>query len=145
MASRWLKEITDIAGVEGVLLVSNKGNIVDKIGTNFDYYTQKNIALHILRIISGYNLVQKSVKEIELIWYNYRVLAMSSRFFVLIIFCGSTNALSLLRITVNVVMAHLLEDRKAMKKINKKSPDDTEILDNSSLDQLEINLISKLQ
>ncbi len=145
MINRWLKEITDIAGVEGVLLVSDNGHIIEKIGTQLDQGTLEQIAKRILRIITAHNLDEKYVKEIELICYNYRILAMSAKTVTIITFCGSIKALSLLRITVNVVVGHLLEDKKSMKQIRKYTGQPEIVLEKEYLDQLEIKLISKLQ
>ena len=145
MVNRWLKEITDVTGVEGAILVSDNGHIIEKIGTVPEPGTLEQIAKRIIRIITAHNLDEKSVKEIELIWHDYRILAMSAQLFTLIIFCGSTKALSLLRITVNVVVGHLLEDKKSMKQINKFTGQSEIVLDKDYLDQLEIKLISKLQ
>ena len=119
MVNRWLKEISDVTGVEGVLLVSDNGHIIEKIGTLPEQGTLEQITKRIMRIITAHNIDEKSIKEIELIWHNYRILAMSAQTFTFIIFCGSIKALSLLRITVNVVVGHLLEDKKTMKQINK--------------------------
>jgi len=145
MVNRWLKEITDIAGVEGALLISDNGHIIERIGLQLDQGIQEQIAKRIIRVISAHNLDEKSVKEIELIWHKYRILAMSAKMFTIIIFCGSTKALSLLRITVNVVVGHLLEDKKSMKKIKKFTGQPEIVLEKEYLDQLEIKLISKLQ
>ncbi len=145
MVNRWLKEITDIAGVEGVLLVSDNGHIIEKIGTQLDQGTLEQIAKRILRITTAHNLDEKSVKEIELICNNYRILAMGAKTFTIITFCGSVKGLSLLRITVNVVVGHLLEDKKSMKLIRKYTGQPEIVLEKEYLDQLEIKLISKLQ
>lgn len=145
MANHWLKEISAVTGVEGILLVTDNGHIVDKIGTTLDSNVLDQLSKRIVRIISAYNLDERSVKEIELVWYNYRILAMSAKFFTVIIFCGPTKALSLLRITVNVVIGHLLEDKKSMKQIKKFTGQSEILLEKEFLDQLEIKLISKLQ
>jgi len=145
MVNRWLKEISDIAGVEGILLVSDNGHIIENIGTDLDQGALEQLSKRLMRIISAHSLDEKFVKEIELIWNNYRVLVMSAKTFTLIIFCGSIKALSLLRITVNVVIGHLLEDKKSMKKINKFAGQPEIVLEKEYLDQLEIKLISKLQ
>ena len=50
-----------------------------------------------------------------------------------------------MRITLIVVIAHLSEDKKIMKKINKHSARGERLLKTTDLDQMEINLISKLQ
>jgi len=145
MVNRWLKEITDISGVEGLLLVSDNGHIIEKIGIELEQGVLEQMAKRIIRIIAANNLDEKFVKEIELIWHNYRVLAMSAKTFTLIIFCGSTKVLSLLRITVNVVVGHLLEDKKSMKQINKYTGQPEIVLEKEYLNELEIKLISKLQ
>ncbi len=143
--NRWLREITDIAGVEGVVLVSEGGQIIEKLGIQLDKATLSQISKHVLRIISSFNIVEQEVKEIELIWSGYQLMAMSAGTIVLIIFCGSIKALSLLRITINVVVAHLLEDKKSVKQIKKFSSEKASVLKKEDLDQLEIKLISKLQ
>jgi len=145
MINRWLKEIMDIEGVEGLLLVSDNGHIVEKHGTDLERGTLEQLSKRIIRIIAAHGLDEKSVKEIELIWYDYRIIAMSANLFTVIILCGSSRALSLLRITVNVVIGHILEDKKSMKKIKKFTGQSDIVLEKEYLDQLEIKLISKLQ
>jgi len=145
MSDRWLREITDINGVEGVLLVSTGGQIIDKIGTQLDRSVLERISNHVMRIIASHNLARKEIKEIELAWHEYRILAMNTAAFIIIIFYSSSRALSLLRITINVVSAHIMEDRKTMKKIKKFAAVSDIVLDNSDLGDSEINLISKLQ
>ncbi len=145
MSERWLREITDISGVEGVLLVSSIGKFIENIGTPFDRDVIENISRNILRIVASHDLAEKQIKEVELAWYNYRILAMRTNAFVIIVFCNSTKVLSLLRITMNVVAAHIMEDKKTMKKIKKSVGEGTSVLDKNELDESEINLISKLQ
>jgi hypothetical protein len=145
MLNRWLKEITDISGVEGALLISDNGHIIEKIGSTQEQALLEQISKLLLRMIKVHSMDEKSVKEIELIWYNYRILAMSAQTFTIIIFCGSTKALSLLRITVNVVIGHLLEDKKSMKQIKKFTGQSEIVLEKEYLDESEIKLISKLQ
>jgi hypothetical protein len=145
MVNRWLKEIVNVAGVEGVMLVSDNGHIIEKIGLNLEQGILDQLSKRIVRIIMSYNLCEKSLKEIELIWHDDRILVMSAKLFNIIIICGSMKALSLLRITVNVVVGHILEDKKSMKQIKKFTGQSEIVLDKEYLDQLEIKLISKLQ
>jgi hypothetical protein len=145
MINRWLKEITAIDGVEGLLLVSDNGHIVEKLGTDLEHGTLEQLSKRIMRIIVAHRIDEKSVKEIELMWGNYRILAMSANIFTIIILCSSSRALSLLRITVNVVIGHILEDKKSMKQIKKFAGQSEIVLEKEYLDQLEIKLISKLQ
>jgi len=145
MSERWLREITDITGVEGALLVSSGGQIIENIGTPINRSDLEHISRHVLRIIASHDLVHKEIREIELGWSDYRILAMNTGKFIIIIFCSSAKVLSLLRITLNVVSAHIMEDRKTMKKINKFAAGGDIVLDKNDLDDSEINLISKLQ
>jgi len=145
MSERWLREITDINGVEGILLVSSNGHFIEKIGIQFSREILDGISRNILRIVASHDLAEKQIKEVELAWHDYRILAMRTTSFVLILFCKSTNSMSLLRITLNVVAAHLMEDKKIKKKIKKLSKVSSSVLDKSELEESEINLISKLQ
>jgi hypothetical protein len=145
MANRWLKEISDVEGVEGILLVSDNGHIVERIGKKPEQGILVQLSKRIVRIIVAHNLDEKSVKEIELIWNNYRIFAMSVKTFTVIIFCNSPKAISLLRITVNVAIGHILEDKKSMKQIKKFTGQAEIVIEKEYLDQLEIKLISKLQ
>lgn len=145
MVNKWLKEISGVAGVECVLLISDNGYIVDKLGTNLDQGSLEQLSKRIVRILVAHNLDEKSVKEMEFVWHNYRILAMSAQTFSIIILCSSAKALSLLRITVNVVIGHILEDKKSMKQIKKFTGQTEIVFDKEYLSQLEIKLISKLQ
>jgi hypothetical protein len=145
MSERWLREITDINGVEGVLLVSLGGRFIEKIGTQFDREILEAISRHILRMVASHDLADKQIKEVELAWHDYRILAMRTTNFALIIFCSSIKSMSLLRITLNVVAAHLMEDKKIKKKIKKILKVNDSVLDKSELDESERILISKLQ
>jgi len=145
MSENWLNEITGISGVEGLLIVTEEGDIMEQIGAKFDLPNLQRIARHIMRIVAAYHLIGSEVREIELVWHDYRLLVMNARSFALIVFCNSTRTISLLRITLNVVTAHLLEDKKKMKKIHKNAARGERLLNSSDLDQSQINLISKLQ
>jgi predicted regulator of Ras-like GTPase activity (Roadblock/LC7/MglB family) len=145
MVNKWLKEISDITGVEGVLLVSDNGYIVEKLLTNLDQGILEQLSKRVVRIIAAHNLDEKLVKELEFVWHNYRILVMSTQTFSIIILCGSTKALSLLRITANVVIGHILEEKKSMKQIKKFTGQTEIVFDKEYLNQLEIKLISKLQ
>ena len=85
------------------------------------------------------------IKDIEIYWENYHIIAKNSAQFILISFCTSNRVLSLLRITQNVVLSHLLEDKKFMKLVKKHAAEKSVVLRKGKLDESEINLISKLQ
>jgi len=145
MATKWLDDISSIEGVEGVLICSNTGKIIEKISKVLDDEKLESIALHLLRIISANSLKGEIVNDMEIYWEKFHVIVKNSSQFLLVSFCTSAGAQSLLRITQNVVLAHLLEDKKFMKIIKKHTSEKSVVLRKDKLDESEINLISKLQ
>ena len=145
MTENKLKDIMDINGVDGVFIASNRGQVIERIGVKLDNSVLEEVAILVLRIISAYHVKKRIIKEVEIIWNNYRIIARNSNEFVIISFCNSEKALSLLRITLNVVLTHLLEDKKFKKQIEKHASQKTVVLRKGNLDPEEIKLISKLQ
>ena len=145
MASEWLREISEIDGVEGVLVCSNTGKIIEKISKVLDDEKLEHIAFHLLRIISANSIKNQVVSDIEIYWEKFHIIVKNSSQFLLVSFCTSSGAQSLLRITQNVVLAHLLEDKKFMKTVKKHASEKSVVLRKDKLDEAEINLLSKLQ
>lgn len=145
MINRLLNELYDIDGVEAVVVCSNLGTVIEKLSRKFTDDDLEWIAIYLLKIISAHHLKNQTIKDIEIFWENFHIITKVSPKFILISICISPRVLSLLRITQNVVLSHLLDDKKFMKMINKNSSDRTTILKSEKLNQLENNLISKLQ
>jgi hypothetical protein len=145
METQWLSDIYNLDGVEGVLVCSNTGKIIDKISKVLDDDKLESIALHLLRIISANNLKNQNISDMEIYWENFHILVKNSSQFLLVSFCTSSGAQSLLRITQNVVLAKLLEDKKFLKIVKKHTSEKSVVLRKDKLDESEINLISKLQ
>ena len=145
MATKWLDDISSIDGVEGVLICSNTGRIIEKISKVLDDEKLESIALHLLRIISANSIKGQTVSDMEIYWEKFHIIVKNSSQFLLVSFCTSEGAQSLLRITQNVVLAHLLEDKKFMKIVKKHTSEKSVVLRKDKLDESEIKLISKLQ
>lgn len=145
MSSEWLSEIYNIDGVEGVLVCSNTGKIIDKRSKVLDDEKLESISLFLLRIISVNNLKNQKISDMEIYWENFHIIVKNSSQFLLVSFCTSSGAQSLLRITQNVVLAHLLEDKKFMKIVKKHTSEKSVVLRKDKLDESEKKLISKLQ
>ena len=62
MQTQWLSDINNIDGVEGVLVCSNTGKIIDKMSKVLDDDKLESIALHLLRIISANNLKNQNIR-----------------------------------------------------------------------------------
>jgi hypothetical protein len=143
--NKWFQEILSISGVEGVLLTSQAGNVIGKIGLNFDQTTSEKIAEKIIRILLIHQKINRTVKEVEIKWANYNLVIMIKNGLILITYCSQDRIMPLLRITLNVVLAHLLEDKKFIKQIKKYLEEKPPKLIPEQLETREINLISKLQ
>jgi hypothetical protein len=143
--TKWLKEVADIEGVEGVFIVSNRGQMIAHTGLKIDSNKIESIAHRILKIEGGFETRKLRVREIELVGTTYRIIGMMRENFTILTYCQSEKVLPLIRMTLNVVLAHLLEDKKFLKFISKHPTKKTLILDKSPLDETETKLISKLQ
>lgn len=145
MSQRWLQEIMNLDGVEGVYIVSNRARVVEKVGLDLKNSQLEALSLRILRIIAGYHLNAQKVNEVEFYWQNLYVIGKVSNEFILVTFCKTTKILSLLRITLNVTLANLLEDKKFTKIIKDHVADRLFSLEKGEIDETEKKLISKLK
>ena len=143
--SKWLKEVADIEGVDGVFIVSNRGQMIAHTGLKIESNKIESIANRVLRIEGAFDKQGMALKEIELVGPDYRIIGMMKENFTILTYCRSEKVLPLIRMTLNVVLAHLLEDKKFMKFISKHPVKKTLLLEKSSLDDAETKLISKLQ
>lgn len=143
--NKWLQEILGVAGVEGVMLVSPSGKLIVKAGLNFDHLTSERIAEKIIRIRLLYLQTNQILKEIEISWPDYNLVVMLKKELILITYCSQNKNLPLLRITLHVMMAHLLEDKKFIRQIKKHLGEIPKVLASEQLEAGEIKLISKLQ
>ena len=142
---KWLKEVADIEGVEGVFIVSNRGQMIAHTGLKIESNRIESIANRILKIEGVFHQKAKSLKEIELVGSGYRIIGMMKENFTILTYCKSEKVLPLIRMTLNVVLAHLLNDKKFVKFISKHPVKKTLLLEKSALDEYETKLISKLQ
>lgn len=145
MSQRWLQEIMNLDGVEGVFIASNRAKVIDKLGLDLKDSQLEALSLRVLRIVAGYHLNSQKVNEVEFYWQNLYVIGKVSTEFVLITFCKTPKILSLLRITLNVTLANILEDKKFTKLIKDHVADRSFSLEKGEIDEIEKNLISKLK
>jgi hypothetical protein len=145
MADKWLDEILSIDGVEGALLISNRGIVLDKTKLPFENKQVAKLGVRILRMIGSFHLKEKNVTELELYWENYYIICKNSSDFTLITLCKSSKVLSLLRITLNISIANLLEDKKFTKLLKTQIADKSFTLKKGEFEEIEKKMISKLK
>ncbi len=144
MVKQLLNEINSMEGVEGVFIATNRSEITNKIGVEYKDAQLKQLATHILRIIAAYHLKSKKVTELEFYWQNQYVICKISDYFTLVTFCRTPRILSLLRITLNVTMSKLAEDKKFNKWLKSHIADTAFILRKTTIDTKEETLLSQI-
>ncbi len=145
MGNKWLDEIINIEGVDGAFIISNRGNLIADTALPFNDAQLYELGVHILRIIGSFHLKEKNVNELELYWDNYYIICKNSADFTLITLCKSSKVLSLLRITLNITIANLLEDKKFNKLLSGEIADKAFTLKRGEFEEIEKKMISKLK
>lgn len=139
-----LDELNKIEGVDGAFITSNRAEIINKVGLSFTDDQLKNLSLNILRTVAAFHLTGKKTVELEFYWQNLYIICKNTDNFMLITFCRTTSVLALLRITINVTMAKLSEDKKFSKWLKSHKADQNFLLRKGSLEELEEKLIQPL-
>jgi len=145
MANRWLNEIQNVNGVSGIFIASGRGKIIERAGTNMKDAQLEELSLRFLRILGAFYARSQNVSEIEFYWEDHYVNCRHSNNLLLVTICRSPGVISLLRITLNVALANLLQDKKVMKLIKNHATDRTLILRKGQRDENETHLIKKVQ
>lgn len=145
MVKSLLKEINKIDGVEGVYLASNRSEIIDKIGLTYTDDQLSTLVTHILRMVAAFHLKGKKITELELYWQNQYIICKSSEHFLIVTFCRTSRILAFIRITLNVSMAKLLEDKKFSKWLKSHKADRDFALKKGILSDPEKKLLNYLK
>ena len=141
---KWLNEINVIQGVEGVFIASGRGSILYNTGLKLSVKSLEDIALRLLRINAIFNEKDENVSEIELFWKNLFIICKISNNILLTTVCQSPKILPLLRITLNVSLSYLVQDKKLLKQARNHATDKTLVLRKGKFDEDELNLLSSL-
>lgn len=145
MSDRWLQEIANVEGVNGVFIASGRSKIVRKFGIKEKDDRLELLVLRLLRILGAFYTTGKNVTEIELYWQDHYVNCRHSHNLVLVTLCRTPKVISFLRITLNVALANILEDKKIMKMVKNHATDRTLILSKGTQDATETQLISRVR
>ncbi len=139
-----LDDIVKIDGVQGVFLASMSGEIIAKKGLEYKNIHLEKVSHFLSRILTAFHQKSKNITELEFYWQGEYIICKKSNYFLLITICKSPNVLSLLRITLNVTLAKIHEDKKIMKKLKHIRSDKIMPLKKGDFSKIEKKLISKL-
>ena len=141
MVKKILKDIVKIEGVSGAFIVSNRAEIINKTGLEYSDKQLSALSIHILRIIAGLHIKGKKTTELEFYWQNKYIICKNSDQFLAVVFCNTPHILAVIRITLNVTVAKLLEDRKFTKWLKSHIAGKEFILSKGALDASEERLL----
>ena len=111
-----LREINDLVGTWGSLICNNQGEVVEAIvppGLNAS--TQGNINRHVIDLFNVAGDSVDAVTEAVLHYDERKVFVLDLEKAFLIVFCTPSADISLLRMTVNLVLAQWEDDPKVQK------------------------------
>ncbi|MCB0281197.1 MAG: hypothetical protein H6627_09545 [Calditrichae bacterium] len=145
MIERWLTEINTLPGVETVFIASGRGSVLYNAGKlKLSSKELEDIALRVLRIGALFNEKDENVSEIELFWKNVFIISKISNNILLTTICQNPKILPLLRITLNVSLSHLLQEKKIIKQAKNHATDKTLVLRKGKFDEDELSLLSSI-
>ncbi|MCB0278848.1 MAG: hypothetical protein KDD94_05060 [Calditrichaeota bacterium] len=140
------KELFRINGVNSVYAVNNRAEMIaGRLDGSIDRETAERLASHIVKIfaIGLYSNNSKKSTEIELLYDKGRVFAIDCNRFVLIIICNADVSISMVRLTSNVVIKTISEDKKLYKEFTKEVIDKKVMLRRDQLNEEEIALLDR--
>ena len=111
-----LREINDLVGTWGSLICNNQGEVVEAIvppGLNTS--TQGNINRHVIDLFKVAGDSVDGVTEAVLHYDERKVFVLDLEKAFLIVFCTPSADISLLRMTVNLVLAQWEDDPRVQR------------------------------
>ena len=111
-----LQEINGTVGVWGSLLCNNQGEIIENLSPPaLNSSTLENISRHVVELLSYAADNLAGLEEVVFHFQERKVLAVDLQQAVLLVICTHSVDIPLLRMSVNVVLAHWKDD-SAVKK-----------------------------
>jgi len=144
MVDKALDEITSIPGVTGVFIASGRGVVLYGKNLQIDQSDLEEISLRFLRMSAIFNDRDEEVSEIEMFWKDMFMICKFFNNILLVTVCTNPKILPLIRITLNVCISDLLQDKKLMKLARSHATDKTLVLRKGKFEEDELNLLSNL-
>jgi len=141
MVKKILNDIADIDGVDGAFIVSNRSEIIGKTGLEYSDKQLSALSTHLLRMIAAFHIKGKKTTELEFYWQNKYIICKNSDQFLAVVFCSTPHILAVIRITLNVTIAKLLEDKKFTKWLKSHIAGKEFMLRKGTLDATEEKLL----
>jgi predicted regulator of Ras-like GTPase activity (Roadblock/LC7/MglB family) len=112
-----LKEINQLTGVWGSLVSNNQGGMIASAApSGLNKPTLENITRHAIELLSAAGAVMDDLTEGVFHYAQKKLFIMDLEQAVLVVICTPSVDISLLRMTVNVVLAGWSSDSKVQKQ-----------------------------
>ena len=144
MVNQWFTEIKNVPGVQGVFVASGRGTILHNEGIKLKEKDLEEVSLRLLRMSAIFNDKDENVSEIELFWKNLFIIGKLSNNLLLVTICDTPKILPLLRITLNVSLSHILQDKKIIKMARSHAIDKNMVLRKGKFGDDELSLLSNI-
>ena len=145
MVKKALTEIVNTEGVTGAFIASNRAEIIGKRDLKYSEGQLKELSTHILRMVAAFHTAGKATTELEFYWQNQYIICKTSDHFIIVTFCNQASILAFVRITLNVTVATLLEDKKFSKWLRTHIADRAFVLRKGQLNEEETKLVEELR
>lgn len=142
-----LEELKKIPGVSSAYIVNNKAEIIDGVlDASLSQDRAAKLAERIVKIyaIGIYGKVKRKSTEIELLFDKGRVFSVDCDQFVLIIVCTNSSAISMVRLTSNVIIKSIMSDKKLSKELTQNVIDKKVLLRKDRLNDVEVALLEQI-
>ena len=111
-----LREINELVGIWGSLVCDNQGNVIQaETPPGLNKASQENINRHILDLLISSRDSVEGLSEAVLYYEERKVFVQDLEKALLVVFCTPSVDISLLRMTVNLVLANWEDDPKVQK------------------------------
>ncbi len=143
MVERWLREIQNLPSVKGSFIATMRGAVLESHGLEIETQDMQNLAIRLLRIHALTWEAENPLSEIELYWKDLFIVGKISQNVLLVTICDSPQVVALLRITINVSLSHIVQEKKIYKKAKSHVTDPSHLLRKGQLDENETRLLAK--
>lgn len=111
-----LKEINQLVGVWGSLICDNQGKVIQaETPPGLNKASQENVNRHILDLFISSSESVEGLSEAVLYYSERKIFLLDLEKAILVVFCTPSVDISLLRMTVNLVLANWEDDSKVQK------------------------------
>ena len=138
MVQQFFRDLTEITGIEAVIIYDNQNNVMDSWSIpKYNPAIFSEVGHTYLHAFGLLEYLQYNFDELAIPFDRGLVFAKTHPRFYVVVLAKATVELSLIRLAVNVAMRDLVKDKKMKKKLKKLSPSKFYQIKSVTLDDVE--------